>query len=221
MTPPVLIDSNSDFCVVAKPVGWTVQRSEGQRGLLDWAREQTGSEVYPVHRLDRPTSGLVLIALTPEANRQLSGLFREKAVRKQYLAVSDRKPQKKQGWVIGDMERSRRGQWRLLRSRNNPAVTRFQSCALAAGIRGFELYPQTGKTHQLRVALKSVGSPILGDRRYGGTADERVYLHAHRLSFQFGGRDWQFQAEPEGEWFERWAAQGLPDWPSETERENS
>lgn len=219
MTEPVLLHTNTDFCVVAKPQGWTVQRSENQAGLLDWAREQLGGDIYPVHRLDRPTSGLVLMARNTEANRRLSGLFQAQAVRKQYVAVSDRKPQKKQGWVIGDMERSRRGQWRLLRSRENPSATWFQSCSLAPSIRGFELYPKTGKTHQLRVALKSLGSPILGDQRYGGTPAERVYLHAHRLSFRFDEQDWDFQAAPEGEWFERWAELGLPGWPLEPERE--
>jgi tRNA pseudouridine32 synthase/23S rRNA pseudouridine746 synthase len=209
--PPAIIECNPHFCVLDKPSGWTVQETEDSWGLLRWARAQIGGEVFPVHRLDKPTTGLVLMARNPAANRALSMKFQQRQIRKQYLAVSDHKPSKKQGLVSGDMVRSRRGQWMLARSHEHPAITRFNSMSLAPGIRGYTLLPQTGKTHQLRVAMKSLSSPIIGDKRYGGSEAERLYLHAHRLAFDWQDRHYSFEAIPLGHWFERWRELGLPD----------
>ena len=89
-----------------------------------------------------------------------------------------------QGKVQGDMARSRRGQWMLTRGASAPAITHFLSQPLSDH-HAFLLSPRTGKTHQLRVALKSLGSPILGDQMYAeATAarrEERAYLHAAAL----------------------------------------
>ncbi|MHA7879588.1 MAG: pseudouridine synthase [Saccharospirillum sp.] len=209
--PDIVGQAPAGFCVVAKPAGWTVQRSEASPGLLHWLRETLGAEAYPVHRLDAGTTGLVLFALTEQANRALSQAFAERRVRKTYLAVSDKAPRKKQGWVRGDMAPSRRGQWKLLRSQKNPAITAFQSVSIAPGVRGFVLLPKTGKTHQLRVALKSLGSPIIGDARYGGSAHPKLHLHAWRLGFTLNGKDYEYELAPSGGWFDRWCEQGLPE----------
>jgi len=110
--------------------------------------------------------------------------------------LSDRKPAKKQGWVRGDMEKGRGGAWRLLPSQANPAVTYFQSASLAPGLRVFFLKPLTGRTHQLRVALKSLGAPILGDALYQGSDADRTYLHAYALSFELDGETLRFYCPP-------------------------
>ena len=83
------------------------------------------------------------------------------------------------------MARSRRGTWKLTRDEDNFAVTRFSSQSLKPGLRLFVLQPFTGKTHQLRVAMKSIGSPILGDTLYGGDEAEHLFLHAWRLVFDY------------------------------------
>ena len=117
-------------------------------------------------------------------------------VKKQYLAISDHKPKKKQGLIQGDMAKGRRGAWLLTRSQENPAITRFTSLSLGEGRRLFFLSPLTGKTHQLRVAMKSLGAPILRDALYGGSPADRVYLHAWRLSLVYGGEPWRFELAP-------------------------
>ena len=122
-------------------------------------------------------------------------------MRKTYLALSDRRPAKKQGLVKGGMEKSRRGAWKLTRGDGaNPAVTRFHSQSIAPNLRLFVLQPQTGKTHQLRVAMKSLGSPILGDTLYGGTPAERLFLHAWRLEFEYRGGAFSVCAPLDGRW---------------------
>lgn len=126
--------------------------------------------------------------------------YRERRVAKYYVALSARKPQRKQGSVTGDMARGRSSSWKLLRSSSDPAVTRFQSYSLAAvqpGLRLYLLKPETGRTHQLRVAMKSLGAAILGDALYGSAPaaaeQERMYLHAAALRVQLPGGSW-FQA---------------------------
>ncbi|PJG59473.1 TIGR01621 family pseudouridine synthase [Aeromonas cavernicola] len=166
------------------------------RGLVNRVKADTGLTLYPVHRLDKMTSGLVLLARTTEANRALSMAFAAREVSKQYLALSDRKPKKKQGWVKGDMQKGRGGNWLLARTLDNPAISWFDSVAVREGLRLYRIKPQTGKTHQIRVALKSIGAPILGDERYGGTPADRGYLHAWRLSFTLAGEPFELACPP-------------------------
>ena len=187
-----------------------MQRDAQAPRVLAWLNQQRHT-AYPVHRIDKPTAGLLLVARTTEANRILSTGFAEGRMEKTYLAISDRRPRKKQGWVRGDMVPSRRSQWKLLREQNNPAITRFHSVSLDEGERGFVLTPKTGKTHQLRVALKSLGSPMLGDTLYGGTPADRLYLHAWRLAFDFNGERMSYQADPIDDKFTRWLSHSPPD----------
>ena len=103
------------------------------------------------------------------------------------MALSNQKPKKKQGLIIGDMKKARDGAWKLCQTKDNPAITRFESVSCEPNLRLFILKPQTGKTHQLRVAMKSLGSPILGDGLYGKNTEEidRTYLHAAQLEFDY------------------------------------
>lgn len=176
-----------DFLLIDKPAGIGMHEESGAPGVVTLLRDATGLELYPVHRLDKMTSGLLLLARHPEANRVLSQGFAERRMKKQYLALSDRRPLKKQGMVKGDMKKGRGGSWMLTRTLDNPAVSRFDSLLVREGLRLFRIRPETGKTHQIRVALKSVSAPILGDERYGGSAADRGYLHAWRLSFEHDG----------------------------------
>ncbi len=200
-----LVDHNDDFVVVNKHPGITIQRDGDCAGLLELAAEKLGyPKLYPVHRLDRATSGLVIMAITEQANKRLSVLFAQHKVQKHYLALSDQKPKKKQGAISGDMDKSRRGSWKLLKTQKNPAVTQFFSLSLSPGKRIYLLRPKTGKTHQLRVALKSIGAPILGDLRYGTASRciDRMYLHAWQLRFEWEGELLTYQSLPEsGQWF--------------------
>lgn len=156
---------------------------------------------FPVHRLDKMTSGLLLFATHKASAAEFGRLFSEHHVEKRYLAVSEQKPKKKQGTIAGDMRPSRRGQWRLAPQGESLAVTQFMSFA-HQGRRYFLVRPLTGKTHQIRVALKSIGAPILGDMRYGGGPADRGYLHAYSLKFTLHEEPFLFSAWPtEGEHF--------------------
>jgi len=183
--------------VIDKSPGIAVQGDPGGVSVLEHVRRDLGLEaLFPVHRLDVGTSGLVVAAKTPEANRLLSQAFQAQQVTKCYLAITAKKPAKKQGWIVGDMEKSRGGSYKLSRSTSNPARTFFRSFPLEGGMRLMVLRPLTGKTHQLRVALKSIGAPIIGDERYGGESADRMYLHAWRLEFPFAEQRQRFAVHP-------------------------
>ena len=179
-----------DFVVINKPAGISVHKDEQAVGLSEKLAKQLGVEkLWLVHRLDKVTSGLLIFARNQTAAVNFYHLFHEHKVEKTYLALSDKKPKKKQGKIIGDMEKSRGGSWKLCPTKNHPAITQFHSLSLAPNLRLFILQPKTGKTHQLRVAMKSLSSPILGDTRYAGSSADRVYLHAYQLAFVYQGED--------------------------------
>ncbi len=193
-----MILEQPDFLVVNKEAGIDMHDDAGVPGLVSRVSAFLGQDVYPVHRLDKVTSGLVLLAKNKEATRLLSQSFADREVKKIYLAISDRAPKKKQGWIKGDMVKGRNGSWRLQHSCENPAVTWFRSVALALPRhRVYIVSPHTGKTHQIRVALKSIGAPILGDERYGGSVADRTYLHAWRLHFSYAGTEYRVEAPHE------------------------
>ena len=179
-----IVFRHPDFYVLDKPSGAPMHANDNELGVVHQLSEQLGETLWPVHRLDTPTSGALLIARNHSAAAALSGLFAERKMQKFYIAISAGKPKKKQGLISGDMDKVRRGNWRLLHSQDNPAQTRFMSYSLKPGYRYYVLKPITGRTHQLRVALKSIGVPICGDDRYGGEVAKHLHLHAWKLQFE-------------------------------------
>lgn len=194
-TPLHVHAQHNDFYVIEKPAGLNFHSEEGP-GFVVIAQQQLNEKLYAVHRLDKVTSGLIILARSSEAAAEFTRQFTAHEVDKYYLALSDAKPKKKQGWVKGDMAKSRRSSYKLLNTTENPAITRFYSMSVAANLRGFILKPYSGKTHQLRVALKSISAPILGDALYGGTIADRTYLHAYALCFLWDNELYRFICEP-------------------------
>ena len=209
-----IIHNHPDWIIVNKPVGISMQQEQGlpnEPSLLQCALASIQAidssiiKLWPVHRLDKATSGLVIFAKSAKAAADFTPMFSQQQVTKHYIALALGKPKKKQGWVKGDMEKGRNGSWLLARTQANPAITQFTSCAIEVekkeAKRLYLIKPKTGKTHQIRVALKSIGCPILGDTRYKGAAADRCYLHALALSFNWQGEVFNFKAEPEqGSW---------------------
>jgi tRNA pseudouridine32 synthase/23S rRNA pseudouridine746 synthase len=198
------IEKNRDFWVLYKPAGISFHSDAGEAGFFEQVNQQAQAEgitrLFPVHRLDKPTSGLLIMATHEDSNRQLCQAFSEHQVEKFYLAISDKKPLKKQGMIKGDMQAARNGAWKLTKTLHNPAITQFFSYSLAPAKRLFVLKPHTGKTHQLRVAMKSLGAAIAGDQLYAGESAnhyDRCYLHAYSIAFSLADKFYRFTAQPE------------------------
>lgn len=198
-----VIHNDDNFVVINKPVGVSVHKDQNPSGLTMMLEAQLQEKLFLVHRLDKVTSGLMVFAKHQEAAQKLSEQFHKRRVQKFYLALSANKPKRKQGLIIGDMEKSRRGTWKLSKTKQNPAITQFFSCSVKAGVRLFLLKPTTGKTHQIRVALKSEGAAIIGDQYYGGIEADRTYLHAYYLAFTYAETPFVFKQLPtQGELFD-------------------
>lgn len=212
-----IITQTADFVIVAKPANVNFH-DEGALGsglfsqVKAYLKKHTDiTDLYPVHRLDKMTSGLIIFATNLASAQVFSDLFKHHLVEKYYLAISDKKPSKKQGLIKGDMAKSRRGMFKLMRSMETPAITQFFSYSQGVGKRLYVLKPHSGKTHQLRVALSSIGSPIVGDPLYypnktlkteGKSTVDRGYLHAYALKFNFCEKQYAFTLAPdEGEFF--------------------
>lgn len=222
--PLGLIYRDAHLLAVHKPSGLLVHRSPIDRHetefALQYARElNDGEHVYPVHRLDRPTSGLLLFARDPETASVLGQALMAGAVRKTYQAVV-------RGWTpeSGVIDLPLRDKAMDKRDTSEQvmreACTRYQRLAtteLPVAIEGYassryslvELYPETGRQHQLRRHLQHISHPIIGDTNYGRTRHNhffaerfgvaRLMLAATALSFQHPvtGEAMTLAAEPE------------------------
>jgi len=198
-----VIDHQDDFVVIDKPhdISFHDEEELGS-GLFSQIKAQLKNqyaltELYPVHRLDKMTSGLIIVAKNSATARAFQQLFEQHQVEKYYLAIAEGKPKKKQGVIKGDMEKSRRGMWKLLRTSNNPAISQFLSYTIAPKKRLYLIKPHSGKTHQIRVALNSIGVPISGDPLYSSDINsDRGYLHAFALSFSLNNKQYQYCVLP-------------------------
>jgi 23S rRNA pseudouridine955/2504/2580 synthase len=182
----LVIHEDDRMFVINKPAGLAVQGGSGithsvDGMLLAW---EEGRRPKLVHRLDRDTSGVLVIARTPAAARQLSEAFRDHTLDKIYWAVLVGVPEKKQGEIklaIGKGEEHEREKMRV-DADGKPSVSRYKILDTVANTASLvEMEPLTGRTHQLRVHAAAIGHPILGDGKYGGRA---AFLHTMELPRQ-------------------------------------
>lgn len=173
--------------VVDKPSGMAVHRGWSKEKIvaLTLARNLLGRHVYPVHRLDRATSGALLLALDPGTARQLQEKFIAGEVTKRYLALVRGIPPE-EGVIDHPVPRSPKGP-------RVPAVTTFRRLATFERYALVEARPQTGRLHQIRRHFKHISHPLIGDVRYGKGEHNRLFrdrfglhrlaLHALELAF--------------------------------------
>jgi tRNA pseudouridine32 synthase/23S rRNA pseudouridine746 synthase len=194
-----MVDENEYFIVINKQAGINFHSEDGEFGVVVAAEKFLNIKLYSVHRLDKMTSGLLLLAKSSAIAHELALLFKTQKIQKFYLAISDKKPKKKQGLIKGGMEKSRRSMWKLTSQKENLAITQFFSFPLTEGKRLFIVKPKTGKTHQIRVALKSISSAICGDHLYAEKQNQyqRGYLHAYQINFYLHGRSFKFRCLPQ------------------------
>ena len=135
----IIVEDNPNFLVVDKPVDISIQDEVEEPGLISLLKLQAGIDaLHPVHRLDRVTSGLLIVAKNSVANRELSSAFEKRQVEKYYLAVSRTKrgseAKKKQGKIVGDMRPARNGSWMLARTKKHQRSRSFLARVWAIGI---------------------------------------------------------------------------------------
>jgi 23S rRNA pseudouridine1911/1915/1917 synthase len=186
-----LLFADEHVAVVDKPAGVPAQPTlTTDRGHLpELVSALTGSAVILVHRLDRETSGVTILARTAGAARTLADAFRDGSPEKTYLALCARAPEPPEGRVDAPLGKDPRHPGRrAVLPDGQAAATRYRTLAVGPGGAALvQAWPETGRTHQIRVHLAHVGAPLVGDARYGGPrmvgplAIPRVMLHALRL----------------------------------------
>jgi 23S rRNA pseudouridine1911/1915/1917 synthase len=179
--------------VVAKPAGVVVHPARGHRaGTLAQAlagRAAGGDDPWRagiVHRLDRDTSGLLVVAKSDEVHRRLKAALASREIRREYLALVEGRPPARSGTIEAPIGRDRRDRTRMSTDSDaaKPAVTHFEIERTLPQATLLRVRLQTGRTHQIRVHLQAIGHPVCGDREYGRTGLyglERQFLHAARL----------------------------------------
>lgn len=198
----LILFEDTQIIAIHKAAGWSFHQEGDNPSIIDRLRSFKTGQYLTVHRLDKVTSGVLLFAKNQVAAAGLGDLFQTHKIQKEYIALSDKKPKKKQGNIKGDIVKSRSSQYKLTRDSENPSFTSFKSYPHGEQLRLFHLKPKTGKTHQIRVVMKSLGSPILGDTLYSGTSTDRVYLHCYRMSFNFNEKNYDIKSDLfEGEKF--------------------
>lgn len=192
--PLNLVFEDNDLLVVDKPAGLAVHPGPGDRthtlgNLVAWHYQQIGlaAAYHPVNRLDRGTSGLLVVAKHAHAHHRLTEQLHTAAFRRTYLAVCDGIPQPSQGVVTLPIGRVA-GQplRREVTLDGAPAVTRYQVRETGQGRALVSLALETGRTHQIRVHMAALGCPLTGDFLYGAehpALPRRFALHAAEVDF--------------------------------------
>jgi 23S rRNA pseudouridine1911/1915/1917 synthase len=193
--------------VVNKPAGLVVHPAPGHasgtlvHGLLE--HDVAGGEADRpgiVHRLDRDTSGLMVVARSEEAHRRLQALVRKRALERHYLALVVGSPRSRSGRIEAPIGRDRRDPLRHSLDTDSPrdAVTHFEVVELFSRHALLDVRLETGRTHQIRVHLAAIDLPVAGDPLYGRPRElglERQFLHAARLGFDHPFRDERVEVE--------------------------
>jgi len=223
-----VLHQDEHIIILNKPAGLAVQGGSGTKkhidGMLGALKDGRTDKPRLVHRLDKDTSGILVLARTQKAAQALTAAFRTKTVRKAYWAVVVGVPELPKGRIdlpLGKRHAKSGERMVVDEFEGKRAVTRFKTID-QAGRRAvwLEMEPVTGRTHQLRVHMQAIGTPILGDGKYGGQeaflpgaeVPKQLHLHARAIRFPHpGGGTFEIVAPLPDHMKTTWAYLGFDD----------
>ena len=196
----LIIENNTNFVVLNKPAGIAVQSgTKSRKNIMDIlikTKEFIGFTPYSVHRIDKETTGILLVAKNRQYAQLLTSLFRIRKIHKTYIAIVIGTMEKKKGTYTDDLlyYEGDKKIW-------NKAITHYQVLDSNYNYSLLKLNPQTGRKHQLRRQLLNHGHPILGDSKYRITENRvnkksHLMLHAFKINFSIDGIKYNFSANP-------------------------
>ena len=196
----IFIENNENFAVINKPAGIAVQSgTKSKRNLLDILRltkEFSQSTAYTVHRIDKETTGVLIVAKNRKYAQLFTSLFRIRKIHKTYLGVIVGELQNNKGILIDDLYNYEGNKKVKVK-----AITHFKVIDANNNYSFLRLNPETGRKHQIRRQLLMYGCPILGDSKYRFTASypkkkETLMLHAYKINFSIANTKYSFCADP-------------------------
>lgn len=203
--PLEIVHEDADLIVVVKPAGMLVHPSHREKNgtllnaLAFHFNRDGGPMVRPglVHRLDKNTSGLIVVAKNARSHTILCRQFQRKTVQKLYVALVDGDVIADEGVIEGNIGRHADQKMWGLKDDGKPSLTKFRVLRREGGRTSLELEPVTGRTNQLRIHCAAIGHPIVGDEHRNGVKFHRLCLHAARLGFRHpsSGEALSFEAE--------------------------
>jgi 23S rRNA pseudouridine1911/1915/1917 synthase len=188
--------ANDDLLVIDKPPGLVVHPAAGHRSVTlveALARDAEGQwEPLAVHRLDRDTSGLMLVAKRPAIRDELQALIQARRVAREYLALAEGRLGSRTGTIEAPIGRDARDRTRMTvgGERAREARTHFEVERFLDEYTLVRARLETGRTHQIRAHFAAIGHPLVGDRAYGGRRAlglDRQFLHSARIAFAYSG----------------------------------
>ena len=206
---PRIVAVDERLAVIEKPAGLVVHPAPGHRGptLVELLPELLAGGDDPrrpgiVHRLDRDTSGLMIVARDDEAHRRLASMIRRHEVERGYLALAEGRLRSRSGTIDAPLGRDYRApERRAVRGRGaREARTHFEVLELLPGDTYAAVRLETGRTHQVRAHFAAIGHPLAGDPRYGNAGRHglrRQFLHSARLRFRHPFTDEELELESE------------------------
>jgi len=194
--PLNIIYEDADFIVINKARGMVTHPAPGNwegtlvNAVLDHCKDLSGigGDLRPgiVHRLDKDTSGIIIVTKSDFAHKSLAKQLKDRLVKKTYIAVVSGKMKKDDGVINEPIGRSIRDRKKMTvaKSGGREAITRYSVIKIMGDKTIVELYPRTGRTHQLRVHLAHIGHPIVGDKIYNPKKSKSgMMLHAKKIGF--------------------------------------
>jgi 23S rRNA pseudouridine1911/1915/1917 synthase len=202
-----IIHEDKDLLVINKPAGVSAHPAPGEKELTvtEYFKNKLKFETDDerngvVHRLDKGTSGVMILAKNEKAQETLKKLFKNRKVEKTYLAVIEGHMEPKAGTINIAIERDQKHREKMTVSKaGKEAVTEFATINIYDKYSLLKLNPKTGRTHQIRVHLSALGHPIVGDLRYGKASKliGRIFLHAEKAELKYPGRKERLTFEAE------------------------
>ncbi len=188
-----------------KPAGIATHSvGDGQPGFVELLQQELGRKLRVCHRLDKETSGAIVLALDDDSAGALCALFEAREVQKSYLFVSDRALPPDREFTVRSHIQKRRGRfvsWLKHEDLNSETTIAFHEKRGKYSL--WYANPRTGKPHQIRLHAWNMGIPILGDSSHAGTRFERLMLHAEKITFLWKGEMLTHRVEA-SELLEKW-----------------